>query len=103
MCVRQIQSLVTLSHLQAGHSRKSLLEAQRAVHLFPDQPEGWAVLVAAVLPRCIARSNAKEARWVGATVGLVRRNQSCSSRTLAHWLSNNERKAALLYEQLGAA
>ncbi|KAF4526622.1 hypothetical protein B566_EDAN015391 [Ephemera danica] len=57
MDISKVQSLVTLSHLQASNARKSLIEAQRAVHLYPEQAEGWAVLVAAVLPRCIAQES----------------------------------------------
>lgn len=94
-----MQALVSLSHLQAGHARSSLIEAQRAVHLFPDRPENWAVLVAAVLPHCMLYQSKSEAMWLRGTVGLVRRHQECSSRALTQWLSNHERKAALLCDQ----
>jgi hypothetical protein len=68
--------------------------------MYPDRTEGWAVLIAAVLPRVVVQKSKNQAVWLSAIIGLVRRRQEFTSRALSQWLSNNERKAILLCEQL---
>ncbi|CAG2059469.1 unnamed protein product [Timema podura] len=97
MDVTKVMSLVSLSHLLSGKATASLCSSQKAVHMFPDIPENWVVLVASFLPWCIHRRSSAVAIWLKQLISHVRRKLE-SSRQMGKWLSNHERKVTILVE-----
>nr|CAD7589451.1 unnamed protein product [Timema genevievae] len=97
MDVTKVMSLVSLSHLLSGKATASLCSSQKAVHMFPDIPENWVVLVASFLPWCIHRRSSAVATWLKQLISHVRRKLE-SSRQMGKWLSNHERKVTILVE-----
>nr|CAD7400214.1 unnamed protein product [Timema poppensis] len=84
-----VMSLVSLSHLLSGKATASICSSQKAVHMFPDIPENWVVLVASFLPWCIHRRSSAVAAWLKQLISHVRRKLE-SSRQMGKWLSNHE-------------
>nr|CAD7458188.1 unnamed protein product [Timema tahoe] len=97
MDVTKVMSLVSLSHLLSGKATASLCSSQKAVHMFPDIPENWVVLVASFMPWCIHRRSSAVATWLKQLISHVRRKLE-SSRQMGKWLSNHERKVTILVE-----
>lgn len=93
-------SLVSLSHLLSSNAVDSLRSSQKAVHLFPDIPENWVVLIAACMSRCIQASSEKflEAVWLKRLISHVRRKLD-ATRQMSQWLSHNERKVTIIAEE----
>lgn len=97
MDVSKMMSLVSLSHLLSGNALESLRSSQKAVHLFPDIPENWVVLIASCMPRCIQKHFSEEALWLKRLISHVRRKLD-ATRQMSQWLSHNERKVTLIAE-----
>ncbi|XP_071441528.1 superkiller complex protein 3 [Hetaerina americana] len=100
MNISKVMSLVSLSHLLSEKANEGLRSAQKAVHLFPDVPENWIVLIASYLPHCIANKSAKGMSWLKLIIGHVRRRLE-ASRPMVKWLSNYERMVTQMYEEYG--
>ncbi|XP_046996555.1 tetratricopeptide repeat protein 37 [Schistocerca americana] len=98
MDVSKVMSLVSLSHLLSGKAKASLSSSQKAVHMFPDIPENWVVLIASFLPWCILSSSCQSLHWMKQLIGHVRRKME-ASRQMNKWLSSHERKVTLLAEE----
>jgi hypothetical protein len=94
----QVMSLVSLSHLLSGNAVESLRSSQKAVHMFPDIPENWVVLIASFMPKCIHQQSSEDALWLKRLISHVRRKLD-ASRQMSHWLSNHERKVTLIAEE----
>lgn len=94
----QVMSLVSLSHLLSGNALESLRSSQKAVHLFPDIPENWVVLIASCMPRCIHQHFSEEVLWLKRLISHVRRKLD-ATRQMSQWLSHNERKVTLIAEE----
>ncbi|XP_063225938.1 superkiller complex protein 3 [Bacillus rossius redtenbacheri] len=98
MDVTKVMSLVSLSHLLSGKATASLRSSQKAVHMFPDIPENWVVLIASFLPYCVHSHSAQSTLWLKQLISHVRRKLE-SSRQTAKWLSNYERKVTMLADE----
>ncbi|KAG8237939.1 hypothetical protein J437_LFUL017313 [Ladona fulva] len=98
MNVSKIMSFVSLSHLLSGKTKESLRSALKAVHLYPDVPENWIVLIASYLPHCMGNQSAKGMSWLKLIIGHVRRRLE-ASRPMMRWLSNYERMVTQLSEE----
>ncbi|XP_067002861.1 tetratricopeptide repeat protein 37 [Anabrus simplex] len=101
MDVSKVMSLVSLSHLLAGKATPSLRSSQKAVHMFPDIPENWVVLIASFLPWCMAKHSVKDVLHLKDLIGHVRRKMDPTkvTRQMAKWLSSHERRVAILAEE----
>ncbi|XP_069681678.1 tetratricopeptide repeat protein 37 [Periplaneta americana] len=97
MDVSKVMSLVSLSHLLASKAKDSLRSSQKAVHMFPDIPENWVVLIASFMPWCMHQRSSSDTAWLKRLISHVRRKLD-ASREMNKWLSNHERKVALLVE-----
>lgn len=91
-------SLVSLSHLLSRNAVESLRSSQKAVHMFPDIPENWVVLIASFMPWCIHQHSSKGVLWLKRLISHVRRKLD-ASRHMSQWLSNHERKVTLIAEE----
>jgi hypothetical protein len=94
----QVMSLVSLSHLLSGNAVGSLRSSQKAVHMFPDIPENWVVLIASFMPKCMHQQSSEDALWLKRLISHVRRKLD-ASRQMSHWLSHHERKVTLIAEE----
>ncbi|PNF23763.1 hypothetical protein B7P43_G16832 [Cryptotermes secundus] len=96
--VSKVMSLVSLSHLLSGNAVESLRTSQKAVHMFPDIPDNWVVLIASFMPKCIHQHSLEDALWLKRLISHVRRKLN-ASRQMSQWLSNHERKVTLIAEE----
>lgn len=76
---------MSLSYLLAGKAEDCLRSSMKAVYMYPDVAENWAVLIAAHYSR------GTNYRGLMDIITHVRRKLTCS-RPLNMWLSNIERK-----------
>lgn len=81
-------AVASLSYLLGGKIKEALATSQRAVHLYPNMGESWAVLVASCY---IAQIQTP----IRALISRARQYTDLE-RPLAKWMSNFERKIALL-------
>lgn len=81
----QICSIMSLSYLLAGKAEESLRSSMKAVHMYPEVAENWAVLIA------VQYSRGNDYTSLLNIINHVRRKLTCS-RPLNSWLSNIERK-----------
>lgn len=88
MDVSKVLPVVSLSHLIGGNKKSALSVSQHAVHLYPNEGESWAVLAASTYFHCTPNQ-------IRSFVSFARQNLDLG-RPLAKWMSNFERKVALL-------
>lgn len=84
----QVLAVASLSYLIGGKIKEALATSQQAVHLYPNVGESWAVLAASCH---IAQLQAPLRALISRA-----RQYTDLERPLAKWMSNFERKIALL-------
>ncbi|XP_065220863.1 tetratricopeptide repeat protein 37 [Planococcus citri] len=80
-----IYSIMSLSHLLAGKGEESLRSSMKAVHMYPEVAENWAVLIV------VLYSRGNDYPSLLKMISHVKFKLNCS-KTLNAWLSNIERK-----------
>ncbi|XP_015592231.1 tetratricopeptide repeat protein 37 [Cephus cinctus] len=99
--IAQVACVASLSQLMTGDTEEGIRSVQKTLYAFPGVVESWANLIVGLLPRCSKKGSIPSAHWLTVLISIVRKKTQ-SSRTMAQWLSNNERKASLIADQLAS-
>ena len=87
MDISKVQALVSVAQLLSSDGVSAAKSSQKAVHQYPNVPENWSTLTAAILP---LNKSPQNAAWLRDLIGHVRRRLQPSGGGLKKWLGNYE-------------
>lgn len=93
-------SLKCLGYLLAGQGKESLRSAQKAVQLYPEIAENWAVLLAAIQSKVASQSSAVNVLSLKKTISYLIRPKVKSSPSLNQWVDGCEEKINSLIAEI---